>query len=153
MLYGALVYFLIFSITLGYLIRHGRNSTPRRILQLLAALAWPLYWLVIVGVPGTVAILLSAMGDVLRSGASLLATTDEALGRPGETLRWLYFLPLAAFPMFYIYGHWKVDELVGQRAYRDHEGFPLGAVLARVSYCLLVLRVNAIGLLLATLDD
>jgi hypothetical protein len=110
MLYGALVYFLIFSITLGYLIRHGRNSWPRRILQLLAALAWPLYWPVIVGVPGTIAILLSAVGDVLRSGSSLFATTDEALGRPGETLRWLYFLPLVGFPMFYIYGHWKVDD-------------------------------------------
>jgi hypothetical protein len=108
--YGAVVYFVIFSITLGYLIRFGRKSMPRRGLQLLAALAWPLYWPVVIGIPGTIAMLLSAIGDVLRSVCSLVATTDEVLGRPGETLRWLYFLPLAGFPPFYIYGHWKIDD-------------------------------------------
>ena len=141
MLYGALVYFLIFSITLGYLIRYGRNSWPRRGLQLLAALAWPLYWPVIVGVPGTIAICFPPLATYCARGL-LFATMDEALGRPGETLRWLYFLPLVGFPMFYIYGHWKVDHFVGQRAYRDHEGLPLGAVLAGVSHGLFVLWVT-----------
>ena len=39
----------------------------------------------------------SAIGDVLRSVCSLVATTDEVLGRPGETLRWLYSCT-AGFP-------------------------------------------------------
>jgi hypothetical protein len=108
-LYGVSAYILIFLITLGYLIRHGRSSMRRRLLQAVAAIAWPLYWLVIIGVPGTIAVLLSAVGEILCSVVSLFSMADRSLGRPGETLRWVYFLLMVGFPLFYIYGHWKID--------------------------------------------
>jgi hypothetical protein len=108
--WGAIGYLLISAMTFGHLLRVGRRSLSSRVLQLGASLGWPLYWLVVVGIPGTIRIVGSGLVSIFAAVVSIFTALDELFGRRGETLRWLYFLPLVGFPMFYIYGHWQPDD-------------------------------------------
>ena len=87
-----------------------------------------------------------------RFGCSCSAASalDDYFGRPGETLRRAC---ASRSPCSIFMGIGGPMILLGRRSYRDYEGFPLGAVLAGLSHCLLVLRINAIGLLLGWMTD
>ncbi len=94
-----LAYGFVGVATFGHLWRHGRSDLRHRAVYCLAALAWPVYWLVIYGVEASVR---TAIAPLKAS----LETVEPVTVAAGA----VWCLGALFFPAFYIARHWETCE-------------------------------------------
>ncbi len=82
LLSSAYAFFIL--VTMGHLFRHGRKPADRIGMQLIAAIFWPVYWIVFHGFGGTSEQLLQS----LKPSSKIIETI------------WVY--GIALFPVYYI---------------------------------------------------
>src|SRR5262245_35879472 len=93
-------------VTLGHLFRTGRSGARRRLLQLGAAILWPVYWICVYGVVGTAKIMADAVSALMFIVLSPIEAFVNGLVRIAnvatEPAAALWAIGVIAFPAFYL---------------------------------------------------
>jgi hypothetical protein len=108
-------YLIMIVITAGHVWRHGRKERTRRIIQLIACLLWPFYWIFVFGVIGTIELIVKfviALIAVFYSGVEAVATgffrtLATILASIQKPIVALWSVGTVFFPAYYLATQWK----------------------------------------------
>jgi hypothetical protein len=108
-------YLIMIVITAGHVWRHGRKRIARRIIQLIACLLWPIYWIFVFGLIGTIELIVKsaiALIAVFYSGieavvAGFFRTLAAILASVEKPIVALWSVGTVFFPAYYLATQWK----------------------------------------------
>ena len=106
--------------TFGHLLVHGSPGLKKRAIQACAAAVWPVYWLVINGISGTLGEASKACVAIIHHVAALFRAIGvlnqaiiQALVPLLEPIGWAWAIGVVVFPVYYVATHWNVCESYG----------------------------------------
>jgi hypothetical protein len=82
------VYLFVALVTFGFLFRNGKAGLKSRAVQTVAAVLWPVYWVTIHGLVGTISLAINQTGLVIRLVIELVTTIISlAISQTGVVVR------------------------------------------------------------------
>ncbi len=107
-------------VTAGHLYRNGESELTHRLRQVVAALLWPLYWLIVHGIAGTFGVFVRTsrhiiataallLDEIFRQLSLLLAGFANAVARviSEESVFTIYSIGLIFFFAYYLGSNWN----------------------------------------------